>query len=45
MFSLTHFGFRQYWRDRDALKRFAPERRPVGPFMSARARIQGAPAG
>ncbi|MEQ7874915.1 DUF4188 domain-containing protein [Sphingomonas sp. ASV193] len=23
------------------LQRFAPERRPVGPFMSARARIQG----
>ncbi|RMB51875.1 uncharacterized protein DUF4188 [Sphingomonas sp. PP-CE-3A-406] len=94
MFSLTHFGFRQYWRDLEALERFtrsephadwwrrvrelsagagfwhetyharggvealyvampdpvglqrfAPERRPVGPFMSARARIQGAPAG
>ena len=91
MFSLTHLGFRQYWRDLDALERFtrsephadwwrrvrelstgagfwhetyhikggvealyvampdpvglqrfAPERRPVGPFMSARARMQGA---
>ena len=90
MFSLSHFGFRQYWRDLDALERFtrsephadwwrrirelsagagfwhetyhakggvealyvampapvglqhfAPERRPVGPFMSARARVQG----
>jgi hypothetical protein len=38
MFSLAHFGFRQYRRDLDA-----PERRPVGLFMSARARIQGAP--
>lgn len=91
MFSLTHFGFRQYWRDLNALERFtrsephadwwrrvrelsagagfwhetyhakggvealyvampdpvglqrfAPGRRPVGPFMSARARMQGA---
>ncbi len=90
MFSLSHLGFRQYWRDLDALERFtrsephadwwrrirelsasagfwhetyhakggiealyvampepvglqhfAPERRPVGPFMSARARVQG----
>ncbi|MEG3083749.1 DUF4188 domain-containing protein [Sphingomonas sp. PB2P12] len=90
MFSLTHLGFRQYWRDLEALERFtrsephadwwrrvrelsagagfwhetyhakggvealyvampepvglqrfAPERRPVGPFMSARARVQG----
>ena len=89
MFSLTHFGFRQYWRDMEALERFtrsephadwwrrirelsagagfwhesyhakggvealyvampgpvglqhfAPERRPVGPFMSARARVE-----
>lgn len=93
MFSLSHFGFRQYWRDLDALEQFtrsephadwwrrirelsagagfwhetyharggvealyvampgpvglqhfAPERRPVGPFMSARARVQGGPA-
>jgi hypothetical protein len=93
MFSLSHFGFRQYWRDLDALERFtrsephaewwrrirelssgagfwhetyhakggiealyvampapvglqcfAPERRPVGPFMSARARVQGGAA-
>ena len=91
MFSLSHFGFRQYWRDPDALERFtrsephadwwrrirelsagagfwheawhakggvealyvamphpvglqhfAPERAPVGPFMSARGRLQGA---
>jgi hypothetical protein len=91
MFSLFHFGFRQYWRDLDALERFtrsephadwwrrirelsagagfwhetyhakggvealyvampdpvglqlfAPERKPVGPFLSARARVQGA---
>lgn len=90
MFSLTHFGFRQYWRDMAALEHFtrsephadwwrriralsagagfwhesyharggvealyvampepvglqhfAPERRPVGPFMSARSRVQG----
>ena len=90
MFGLTHFGFRQYWRDLETLERFtrsephadwwrrirelsagagfwhetyhakggvealyvampdpvglqtfAPERRPVGPFMSARARMQG----
>lgn len=90
MFGLSHLGFRQYWRDLDALERFtrsephaawwrrirelsanagfwhetyhakggvealyvampqpvglqhfAPERRPVGPFMSARARVQG----
>ncbi len=89
-FSLNHFGFRQYWRDIDALERFtrsephagwwrnmralsasagfwhetyharggvealyvampapvglqhfAPERQPVGPFLSARARVQG----
>ena len=40
MFSPMHFRFRQYWRDLEA-----PERRPVGPFMSARARIQGAPVG
>ena len=96
MFGLTHFGFRQYWRDMDMLERFtrsephaawwrrirelsagagfwhetyhakggvealyvampepvglqhfASERHPVGPFMSARARVQGggAPAG
>lgn len=93
MFSLTHFGFRQYWRDLEALERFtrsephadwwrrirelsagagfwhetyhmkggvealyvampervglqafAPERAPVGPFLSARARMQGAGA-
>jgi hypothetical protein len=93
MFSLSHFGFRQYWRDLDALERFtrsephadwwrriremsagagfwhetyhakggvealyvampvpvglqhfAPERRPVGPFMSARGRVQGGAA-
>ncbi len=93
MFSLTHFGFRQYWRDLDTLERFtrgephaawwrnvrelsagagfwhetyharggvealyvampgpvglqhfASERRPVGPFMSARARVQGGAA-
>jgi hypothetical protein len=90
-FGLTHFGFRQYWRDLEALERFtrsephadwwrrirelsagagfwhetyhakggvealyvampdpvglqrfAPERRPEGPFLSARARVQGA---
>lgn len=90
MFSLTHFGFRQYWRDLDALEQFtrsephadwwrrvrelsagagfwhetyhakggvealyvgmpdpvglqhfAPERRPIGPFLSARSRVQG----
>ena len=90
MFSLSHIGFRQYWRDLDALERFtrsephadwwrrirelsagagfwhetyharggvetlyvampapvglqhfAPERRPVGPFMTARSRMQG----
>jgi hypothetical protein len=90
IFSLTHFGFRQYWRDLEALERFtrsephadwwrrirelsagagfwhetyhmkggvealyvampepvglqafAPERAPVGPFLSARARMQG----
>jgi hypothetical protein len=90
MFSLSHFGFRQYWRDLDSLERFtrnephadwwrrmremsagagfwhetyhaqggvealyvampgpvglqhfAPERRPIGPFMTARARMQG----
>ena len=90
MFGLTHIGFRQYWRDMDALERFtrsephadwwrrmremsagagfwhetyharggveavyvamnqpvglqhfAPERQPVGPFLSARSRIQG----
>ncbi len=89
-FSLTHFGFRQYWRDMEALERFtrgdphagwwrdirelsagagfwhetyharggvealyvgmpdpvglqrfAPERLPVGPFMTARSRMQG----
>ena len=89
-FGLLHFGFRQYWRDLDALERFtrsephadwwrrirelsagagfwhetyharggiealyvampepvglqrfAPERRPVGPFMTARSRVQG----
>ena len=89
-FGLTHFGFRQYWRDMETLERFtrsephagwwreirelsagagfwhetyharggvealyvampepvglqrfAPERRPVGPFMTARARMQG----
>lgn len=91
MFSFNHFGFRQYWRDLEALERFtrsdphagwwkdmralsagagfwhetyrarggvealyvampgpvglqhfATARTPVGPFMSARARIQGA---
>jgi len=90
MFGLTHLGFRQYWRDAEALERFtrsephadwwrrirelsagagfwhesfhakggvealyvampgpvglqhfAPAREPVGPFMSARARLQG----
>ena len=90
MFSLFHFGFRQYWCDFDSLERFtrsephadwwrriralsagagfwhetyharggvealyvampepvglqrfAPERQPVGPFLSARARVQG----
>lgn len=89
-FSLTHMGFRQYWRDLESLERFtrsephstwwrqirelsaeagfwheayharggiealyvampepvglqlfAPERQPVGPFMSARSRMQG----
>jgi hypothetical protein len=93
MFSLSHIGFRQYWRDLDALERFtrsephadwwrgirelsagagfwhetyharggvealyvampeptglqhfAPARQPVGPFMSARARVQGGAA-
>ncbi len=93
LFSLFHFGFRQYWRDLDALERFtrsephadwwrrirelsagagfwhetyhakggvealyvgmpkpvglqhfAPERPPVGPFMSARGRVQGGAA-
>ncbi|EZP51254.1 monooxygenase family protein [Sphingomonas sp. RIT328] len=93
MFSLTHFGFRQYWQDMDSLERFtrggphadwwrdvralsagagfwhetyharggvealyvampepvglqhfAAERRPDGPFMSARSRIQGGAA-
>lgn len=93
VFSLTHFGFRQYWRDLDALEaftrsephadwwrrvrelsahagfwhetyhakggvealyvampapvglqHFAAERRPVGPFMSARSRVQGGQA-
>ena len=93
MFSLSHIGFRQYWRDLKALERFtrsephaawwrairelsqdagfwhetyharggvealyvampgpvglqhfAPERRPTGPFMSARARMQGGAA-
>ena len=93
LFSLTHFGFRQYWRDLEALERFtrsephaewwrrmrelangagfwhetyharggvealyigmpqpvglqrfAPERNPVGPFMTARSRIQGGAA-
>ncbi|UAK25941.1 monooxygenase family protein [Sphingomonas nostoxanthinifaciens] len=93
MFSLSHFGFRQYWRDLDALEQFtrsephadwwrsvrelsagagfwhetyharggiealyvampdpvglqlfAPARQPEGPFMSARARIQGGAA-
>jgi hypothetical protein len=93
MFSLLHFGFRQYWRDLEALERFtrsephadwwrrirelsagagfwhetyharggvealyvampqpvglqqfAPARRPVGPFMSARSRVQGGSA-
>lgn len=93
-FSLTHFGFRQYWRDMETLERFtrsephadwwrhirelsagagfwhetyhakggaealyvampepvglqrfAPERQPTGPFITARARVQGgAPA-
>lgn len=90
LFGLTHFGFRQYWRDVDALEaftrsephadwwrrirelsagagfwhetyhvrggvealyvampgpvglqHFAAERQPVGPFMTARSRIQG----
>lgn len=90
LFSLSHFGFRQYWRNIDALERFtrsephadwwrrvreisagagfwhetyharggvealyvampsptglqqfAPQRAPIGPFMSARSRIQG----
>lgn len=90
MFSLMHFGFRQYWRDKESLEKFtrsephadwwrsvrdlsaragfwhetyharggvealyvampmpvglqlfAPERRPVGPFMTARSRVQG----
>jgi hypothetical protein len=26
------------------LQLFAPERRPIGPFLSARARVQGAAA-
>ena len=90
LFGLRHFGFRQFWRDMDALERFtrsephadwwrrirelsagagfwhetyhakggvealyvampepvglqrfAPERAPVGPFLSARSRVQG----
>lgn len=94
MFGLTHFGFRQYWRDIETLERFtrgethadwwrriremstgagfwhetyhakggvealyvampgpvglqhfAPRRDPVGPFLSARARVQGGLAG
>lgn len=93
LFSLTHFGFRQYWQDMDTLERFtrsephanwwrdirqlsagagfwhetyhakggvealyvampepvglqrfALERLPVGPFMSARGRVQGGAA-
>jgi hypothetical protein len=92
LFGLTHFGFRQYWRDMETLEQFtrsephadwwrrirelsdgagfchetyhakggvealyvampgpvglqhfAPERKPVGPFLSARARVQGGP--
>ena len=92
-FSLSHIGFRQYWRDLDTLERFtrsephadwwrrirelsavagfwhetyharggiealyigmpgpvglqhfAPGRAPIGPFMSARGRMQGGAA-